>query len=68
MEKKSVQLTDKQFGILLENVKQIQYLQEKVNEFQIKQKEILSFHIGDIDFEKVKVELNFEKKQLIFSD
>ena len=68
MEKKSIQLTDNQFGILFENVKQIQYLQERVNELQIKQKEILSFHINDVDFEKVKVELNFEKKQLIFSD
>jgi hypothetical protein len=60
-----IQLTEKQFNLIVENNQQINYLREKLTEAENKQNQILQLICDFNDFDMAKqIELDIEKKIL----
>jgi len=63
---KEVQLSEKQFNILVENIQQVNYLREYLQSLEKSQSDFIGLiaEFNNIDFKNA--EINIEKKILIF--
>jgi hypothetical protein len=62
---KEIKLTDNQLNILVENQKQIQFLNQEIEKLALKQRDIITFCFENEKIDFNKLELNIDKKVLI---